>query len=160
MNIVVISPESPSYKMSVKPNRSWFSKKRGEVVWQCVLIFDLPVKVSIYGSVCVIASMHFNVHVRGKRCCFEPDVCQRKEVSITQHTSSLLLSLAALTKHQQNKPPADTRVSSAKEETNTSLHFYPSKNCPSVPNTLKETHFDCLVGINSSADHLHHSHTM
>lgn len=61
--------------------------------------------------------------------------------------NSLLLSLAVLIEHQRNKSPADTAVRSAKEETTTDLHFYPSKNGPSVPETQEEAHSGCLVGI-------------
>lgn len=80
------------------------------------------------------------VHVMLKRCCFDPAVDQKKE-------TSLLLSLAALTEYQGNKPPADTTAWSAKEETTTYLHFYPSKNGPSVPKAPEEADSIPLVGI-------------
>lgn len=51
------------------------------------------------------------------------------------------------TEHQRNKPPADTTVGSAKEETTTDIHFHPSKHSPSVPGTQEEAHSGCLVGI-------------
>lgn len=85
--------------------------------------------------------------VKEKRCCFEPAVYQKKEVSFAQQSASLLLSLAALTEHRRNKRPADTTVRSAKEETTTDLHFYPSKTGQSVPGTQGEAHSGCLVGI-------------
>lgn len=65
----------------------------------------------------------------------EPDVHQKKEASFKQQSDFILLSLAAPSEHEWNKTPADTTVTSAKEEMTTDLHFHPSKHGPSMSST-------------------------
>ncbi len=106
--------------MLVTPNRSWLSTEAGEVVWRYVLIFDhipLPTLTCRSGTKDICSKlrclfMALCVYVWERRDAALNQLCTRRK-----KPASLLLSLAALTEHQQNKPPADTTVRSAKEET-------------------------------------------
>lgn len=111
--------------MFVSLNMPWLSMETGEVVWEYVLIFDyIPLPTLAYNSRtkalcsklrCLFMALCFCMWERRYAALIQ--LCtKRKKWSAQQH-ASLLLSLAALTEHQRNKPPADTTVRFAKEET-------------------------------------------
>lgn len=143
-----ISPRKPS-KQEVHVGLG-LNIEAGEAVWQFLLIFDnIPLPTLTYSSTTK------NICSR-LRCVFMARcVCmwQRKDAALIQlctrrkKPASLLLSLAALTEHQRNKTPADTTVISAREETTSDLHFYPSEKDTSVPKTQEGAHSGCLVAI-------------